>query len=113
MKIAIPTDFDKRLVPLDAAMYVYLYDDQTGVLHEHENGGFGSKEATMAEILSMNPDAITIRPGMLCPGSYAMSKGALEYAKVNSETLDEILKNKEYEKNIVDDLEPEFYAEHE
>ena len=48
--------------------------------------GFGSpfqgKERAMAGILTLNADAIIVKEGVLCPGSYMMSKGKMKYIPV-------------------------------
>lgn len=111
MKVAIPHDKDGNLVSLDEAEYIGIYDDSTDKMEDKDNVGYGSKEATMESILGFEPDVITIKSGMLCPGSYMMSKGTIKYALVKSENMKDIISNKEFNDDIKDELDESIYAE--
>jgi len=92
MKIAIPYDLNGSLVPLDMALYIGIFDTDTGSLEEKESLGYGSKEATTQYIIREGADAVVVKKGFLCPGSYAMSQGSLKYIPVNAKTLKEAVK---------------------
>ena len=98
------------MVPLDQAELIEIYDDATNSTSESENNGYGSKEATIAEVMRLGPDAIAVKEGVMCPGSYMMSQGTLKYALVKSDSAEEIIKNKEYA-DAKDELAPEIFAE--
>ena len=110
MKVAIACNRDKEMVPLDQAELIEIYDDSNGSVTESENNGYGSKEATIAEVMRLSPDAIAVKEGVMCPGSYMMSQGTLKYALVKSSKADDIIKNKEYA-DAKDELAPEIFAE--
>ena len=110
MKVAIACNREKELVPLDQAELIEIFDDSNGSVTENENNGYGSKEATMAEIMKLSPDAIAIKEGIMCPGSYMMSQGSIKYAVVKSDSAEEIIKNKEYA-DAKEELSPEIFAE--
>ncbi len=110
MKVAIPCSKDKKLVPLDEAEIIEIYDDSDGSIVDNDNDGYGNKEATMSMIMGMAPDAIAIKSGIMCPGSYMMSQGSIKYAVVKSDSAADIIKNKEYEE-VSEELAPEIFAE--
>ncbi len=112
MKVVIPCDNNRKLVPLDQAELILLYNDEDQKLTEQENMGYGSKEATMSMILREAPDAIAVKRGVLCPGSYMMSQGSIKYALVKSDTASGIIANKEY-MGAKDELAEELFAENE
>jgi hypothetical protein len=111
MKVAIAHNSDKQMVPLEMAEYITIFDDSDNTIKEYENDGYGSKEATMGEILRFEPDTVAVKEGILCPGSYMMSRGLVKYAMVKDNSLEEIIKNKEFSIDIKDDLPEEVYAE--
>jgi hypothetical protein len=110
MKVAIPCNKEKMLVPLDQAEIILLYDDSDKSIKENDNMGYGSKEATMSMILGEAPDVIAVKEGIMCPGSYMMSQGSIKYALVKSDSANDIIANKEYE-NAKDELEEVVFAE--
>jgi hypothetical protein len=66
----------------------------------------------MQGILSLKPDAIVVKEGVLCPGSYHMSLGKMKYVPVEEEKLDDILKNlPKVKENMVDELDMNMYRE--
>lgn len=112
MRIAVTYDKEFNLKPLDEAEIIGLIDEEKKEVGQYENPGIGSKEMTMDAILSLEPDAIIIKKGFLCPGSYMMSYGRIKYIPTNFSTLKEVLENLEdLKKNIKEDLEEEMYAE--
>jgi len=112
MKIAIPYDLNRWLVPLDMAVYIGILDTDSKKVEELESLGFGSKEATMQYIIRLGADAIAVKKGFLCPGSYAMSLGALKYVPVNAKTLDDAI-NELPRAETKDELEYEMFEENE
>ncbi|MEM3791538.1 MAG: hypothetical protein QXL16_02310 [Candidatus Micrarchaeaceae archaeon] len=112
MIVALPSDKDGNLVPLDVAEEIYLIDDEKKEIAKEKNEGYGSKEATMAMILEKGADVIGIKKGFLCPGSYFMSQGHIKYAVIGSDNVADVIKNKEY-KNAKEELEEELFAENE
>jgi len=110
MKIAIPYDLKERLVPLDNALYIGIFDTDSSKLDEKESLGYGSKEATMQYIIDLGADAVLVKKGFLCPGSYAMSKGKIRYIMVNSKTLKDAIKELP-SVEIRDELNFEIYKE--
>ncbi|MEM0150039.1 MAG: hypothetical protein QXW10_04040 [Candidatus Micrarchaeaceae archaeon] len=112
MKVAIPCNREKSLVPLDKAELIVIYSDEDKSMREIENQGYGNKEATMAMILREGPDVIAVKEGILCPGSYMMSLGSIKYALVKSYSANDIIANQEY-KDARDELAEEIFAENE
>ena len=110
MKIAIPYDLNRWLVPLDMAVYIGILDTDSKKVEELESLGFGSKEATMQYIIRLGADAIAVKKGFLCPGSYAMSQGALKYVPVNAKTLDDAI-NELPRAEAKDELDYEMFEE--
>ena len=116
MKIAAVVDEENYVTPLEYGNSIMIIDDETKQIKEYENPGFGSpyggKERCMQGILSLKPDAIVVKEGVLCPGSYHMSLGEMKYIPTESEKLDEIIKNLENEKkNAVEELDFQMFRE--
>ena len=116
MKIAAVVDEENYVTPLEYGNSIMIIDDETKQIKEYENPGFGSpyggKERCMQGILSLKPDAIVVKEGVLCPGSYHMSLGKMKYIPTDSEKLDEIIKNLENEKkNAVEELDFQMFRE--
>jgi hypothetical protein len=116
MKIAAVVDEENYVTPLEYGNSIMIIDDETKQIKEYENPGFGSpyggKERCMQGILSLKPDAIVVKEGVLCPGSYHMSLGKMKYIPTDSEKLDDILKNLENEKkNAVEELDFQMFRE--
>lgn len=111
MKVAVTYGKDRTMKPLDEAEIIGVIDEEKGTISEKENPGFMmSKEMTMHYILGMGVDAIVVRNGFLCPGSYAMSAGRLKYIVADDEKVDSLL-NTLKGKKPVDELEEEIYRE--
>jgi len=110
MKIAIPYDLNKGLVPLEMALYIGIFDTDSKKLEETDSLGYGSKEATMQYIISTGANAIVVKKGFLCPGSYAMSQGSLRYIPVSAKTVQEVV-NELPKAEIKDELSFEMYEE--
>ncbi|EHP70848.1 MAG: hypothetical protein RXS23_02095 [Metallosphaera yellowstonensis] len=113
MRIALTYDKNQNLKPLEESEIIAIIDEEKREVEQYENPAYGmSKEATMAAILELGPEAIVVKPQFLCPGSYMMSYGQVKYIPTNYSTLKEILDHlEEVKKNIRDDLEEEMYAE--
>lgn len=98
MKIIAVVDDKNMIAPLDYGDSIMEIDDESNRILEYENPGFGSphggKEMAMAGIISLNPDAIVVKEGFLCPGSYQMSLGRMKYIPLEGEEkLDDVMKN--------------------
>ena len=117
MKIVAVVDDENYVTPLEYGNSIMVIDDETKKIIEYENPGFGSpyggKERCMAGILSLKPDAIVVKEGVLCPGSYHMSLGKMKYMPVEEEEkLDDIVKNLDGVKaKAVDELEFAMFKE--
>ena len=116
MKLVAVVDEENYITPLEFGSSIMLIDDATKEIKEYENPGFGAmhggKERAMAGILSLSPDAIIVKEGTLCPGSYFMSKGRMKYIPVEEEKFDEVMKNLPAIKTkAVAELEPTMYQE--
>ncbi|MEM0158493.1 MAG: hypothetical protein QW812_03175 [Thermoplasmataceae archaeon] len=116
MKIAAVVDEENYVTPLEYGSSIMLIDDESKEIKEYENPGYGSpyggKERCMAGILSLKPDAILVKEGFLCPGSYHMSLGKMKYIPVEEEKLEDILKNLEkIKENAREELEFEMFRE--
>ncbi|MCL4437899.1 MAG: hypothetical protein AAE983_07880 [Thermoplasmataceae archaeon] len=102
MKIAAVVDEENYVTPLEYGNSIMIIDDETKQIKEYENPGFGSpyggKERCMQGILSLKPDAIVVKEGVLCPGSYHMSLGKMKYIPTDGEKLEDIVKNLDKEK---------------
>ncbi len=111
MKIAIAHDKDKNIVPLQEAESIAIYNDEDGSIKEYDNDGFGSKEATMGSILRLEPDAVAVKEGILCPGSYMMSQGMIKYLVVEGNTVDNVIAEKKAGSELAVWLDESMYAE--
>jgi hypothetical protein len=94
MKIIAVVDEERMITPLEYGNIIVQIDTETGEKKHYQNPGFGSpfqgKERSMMGIISLNPDAIIVKEGVLCPGSYHMSLGKMKYIPVDEEKLDDI-----------------------
>ncbi len=118
MKIAVAHSKDNGIVPLDMAELISIVDTEEKKISQYQNPGFervpGGKEITMAAILKLAPDAVVVKEGMMCPGSYRMSVGRIKYAHFEEESLDDILpKLDKVEEFLSDDIPPNVYREYE
>ncbi len=116
MKVIAVVDEDDVLTPLEYGNTIVEIDTETKQKKFYENPGFGSpfqgKERAMAGILSLKADAIVVKEGVLCPGSYMMSKGKMKYIPVEEEKLDELeAKLDEKSKNAQEELDFSIYRE--
>ncbi|MCL4333626.1 MAG: hypothetical protein M1290_02120 [Candidatus Thermoplasmatota archaeon] len=116
MKIAVAHSKDNSLVPLDLAELISIVDTEEKKISQYDNPGYekvpGGKEITMAAILRLQPDAVVVKEGMMCPGSYRMSVGRVKYAHFEEENLDEILpKLDKVDEFLSDDIPPDVYRE--
>ncbi len=116
MKIAVVVDEENYITPLEYGNSIMLIDEETKKITEYENPGYGAmhggKERCMAGLLSLNPDAIIVKEGVLCPGSYFMSKGKMKYIAAEQEKLDEVMRAlPELAQKAVPELEPMMYRE--
>ncbi|MEM0133752.1 MAG: hypothetical protein QXU18_00780 [Thermoplasmatales archaeon] len=116
MKIAVAHSKENNLVPLDLAEVISIVDTNEKKISQYENPGFervpGGKEITMAAILKLQPDAVVVKEGMMCPGSYRMSVGRIKYAHFEEENLDDILpKLDKVDEVLSDDIPPNVYRE--
>lgn len=116
MKIVAVVDEENYITPLEFGSSIMLIDKESKEIKEYENPGFGAmhggKERAMAGILTLKPDAIIVKEGTLCPGSYFMSKGQMKYIPVEEEKFDDVMKNLEsISSKAVEDLEPLMYQE--
>lgn len=111
MKVALPLDEKGELQPLDNAKYIGIYDTESGLLKRELNAGYlVSKEMAMHQILTMGADAVAVKEGFLCPGSYWMSHGRVRYVVVSSNTLNDAIKEISGS-SAVQELDERFYAE--
>ncbi|MCL4344239.1 MAG: hypothetical protein JRN26_01080 [Nitrososphaerota archaeon] len=111
MKIAVTYGKDHTLKPLDEAEIIGIIDKEHGTISEKVNPGYMmSKEMSMHYILGLNVDAIAIRNGFLCPGSYAMSVGKLKYIVTDKENVDSLADALNDSKQL-DELGEELYQE--
>lgn len=116
MKVIAVVDEENYVTPLEYGSSIMEIDDETKQIKEWENPGFGSpfggKERAMQGILSLKPDAIVVKEGVLCPGSYHMSLGKMKYIPVEEEKLDDIMKNLEtLKEKAVPELDLAMYRE--
>lgn len=116
MKIVAVVDEENYFVPMEFGNSIFLIDTESKEVKEYENPGFGAmhggKERAMAGILQLQPDAIVVKEGTLCPGSYFMSRGKMQYIPVEEEKIDELLKNLDKIGNqTIPELEPLMYQE--
>ncbi|BAB59186.1 TVG0046979 [Thermoplasma volcanium GSS1] len=118
MKVAAVVDENNTLQPLDMGSSIILFDDEKKEMKEYENPGFanprGGKEIAMSIILRLKPDAVLVKEGFLCPGSYGMSRGRIKYIPAESEDLTENIKNiSELKEKAQSELSFEFFRENE
>ncbi|MGC8645457.1 MAG: hypothetical protein ACP5UO_04215 [Thermoplasmata archaeon] len=118
MKIAVVHGKDDSLAPLDLGEVISIVDTEEKKITQYENPGYervpGGKEIAMAAILRLRADAMVVKEGMMCPGSYRMSVGRIKYALFDGETLDEILPKMDRIREVLtDDIPPEVYREDE
>lgn len=118
MKIAVVHNKENDLVPLDLGALISIVDTGEKKIKQYENPGFermpGGKEITMAAILKLQPDALVVKEGMMCPGSYRMSFGKIKYAHYEEEKLDDVLpKLENVDEVLTDDIPPDVYREYE
>ncbi len=116
MKIIAVVDDENYISPLEYGNSIMVIDDQSKQIKEYENPGFGAthggKERAMAAILTLKADAIVVKEGSLCPGSYFMSQGRLKYIPVEYEKFDEVMKNLDsIRTKAQNELEPLMYQE--
>lgn len=116
MKIVTVVDDENYVTPLEYGNSIMVIDDETKQIKEYENPGFGApyggKERCMQGILTLNPDAIVVKEGVLCPGSYHMSLGKMKYIPVEEERLDQIMsKLPELKERAVSELEFRMFKE--
>ncbi|MCL4328318.1 MAG: hypothetical protein M1151_03960 [Candidatus Thermoplasmatota archaeon] len=116
MKIVTVVDDENYIVPLEFGNSIMVIDSDNKDIKEYENPGFGAthggKERAMAGIISLRPDAIVVKEGTLCPGSYYMSRGRMKYIPTGHEKLDEVMKNlKDVSEQAVPELDPIMYQE--
>lgn len=116
MKIVAVVDDEKYFVPMEYGNSIFLIDTESKEIKEYENPGFGAmhggKERAMAGILQLQPDAIVVKEGTLCPGSYFMSRGKMQYIPVEEEKIEDFMKNIDHaESHIIPELEPVMYQE--
>jgi hypothetical protein len=118
MKIAIVHDKDNSLSPLDLGQIISVVDTDGKKVEQYENPGFervpGGKEIAMAAILKLRADAMVVRDGMMCPGSYRMSMGRIKYAYLEEGKLDDVLpKLEKVDELLADEVPMEVYREDE
>lgn len=116
MKIAVVHSKENELVPLDLAELISIVDTDEKKISQYQNPGYekvpGGKEITMAAVLKLQPDAVAVKEGMMCPGSYRMSVGRIKYAQFDEGNLDGILsKVDKVDEFITDDIPPDIYRE--
>lgn len=116
MKIAVVLDSEDKLSPLDLGEKIDIIDTEEKKIEEYENPGFqrphGGKEIAMSVILKIKPDAVAVKEGFLCPGSYRMSVNRLKYAITDAGSLEELISEIDVIHNkLVDDLSIDFFRE--
>ncbi|MCL5665385.1 MAG: hypothetical protein M1315_00925 [Candidatus Thermoplasmatota archaeon] len=116
MKVVAVVDEENYFVPMEYGSSIMLIDTETKEIKEYENPGYGAmhggKERAMAGIIQLKPDAIIVKEGTLCPGSYFMSKGRMNYIPVEEEKLDDLMKNLDkIPRLVIPELEPIMYQE--
>lgn len=96
MKIIAVVDEENYITPLEYGNSIMEIDSDSKEIREYENPGFGApfggKERAMQGILGLKADAIIVKEGVLCPGSYHMSLGKMKYIPVQEERLDDVMK---------------------
>jgi len=116
MKLAVVLDEENKLCSLDMGEKIDLIDTDGKKILEYENPGFqrphGGKEIAMNAILQIKPDALAVKEGFLCPGSYRMSVNRIKYALTNANDLEELLSEiNNLNHNLVEDLSIEVFRE--
>jgi len=116
MKIAIVHSKENDLSPLDMGEIISIVDTVEKKVSQYENPGFeripGGKEIAMATILRLKPDALIVKDGMMCPGSYRMSMGRIKFAYLQEEKLDDVLPKLENVGDfLTDDIPVDVYRE--
>lgn len=116
MKLAVVLDGENKLSPLDMGEKIDLIDTDEKKILEYANPGFqrphGGKEIAMSVILQIEPDALAVKEGFLCPGSYRMSVNRIKYALTNAGDLEELLSEiNNLNHNLVEDLSVEIFRE--
>lgn len=118
MKVAIVHNKENELSPLDMGEVISIVNTEEKKMTQYENPGFervpGGKEIAMAAILKLQPDALVVKDGMMCPGSYQMSAGRVKYAYLEEDNVEEILpKLENLDKVLTDDVPIDVYREDE
>ncbi len=111
MKIIATYGRDHRLKPLDEAEVIGIIDREKGSITEKVNPGYMmSKEMAMSYILRLGADAIVVKKGFLCPGSYAMSRGKIKYLVLDDDKTDSLINTLKASEPL-DELNEELYEE--
>jgi len=111
MKVIATYGKDRTLKPLDEAEVIGIIDKERGSITERVNPGYMmSKEMAMGYILKLGADAIVVKNGFLCPGSYAMSQGRIKYIVVDDDKTDSLV-NSLKDAKLLDELNEEIYEE--
>lgn len=118
MKIAVVHSKENDLTPLDLGEVISVIDTADKKISQYQNPGYeripGGKEIAMAAILKLQPDALVVKEGMMCPGSYQMSMGRIKYALYEDSKLDDILpKLESVDEVLSDDIPLDVYREDE
>jgi hypothetical protein len=118
MKVAIVHNKENDLSPLDLGEIISIVDTDEKKVSQYENPGFeripGGKEIAMATILRMKPDALVVKDGMMCPGSYRMSMGRIKFAYLQEDKLDDVLpKLESVDELLADEAPMDVYREDE
>ncbi len=116
MKLIVVLDGDNKLTPLDMGEKIDLIDTDEKKILEYDNPGFqkphGGKEIAMSVILKIKPDALAVKEGFLCPGSYRMSVNTIKYALTGADDLEGLLSEiNNNDVNLVEDLSVEVFRE--
>ncbi len=116
MKIAAVLDGDNNLSPLDMGEKISIIDTEKKEITEYENPGYqrphGGKEVAMSVILNIKPDAIAVKEGFLCPGSYRMSINKIKYLLTESSDLEGLISELgEVDNKLVEDISAEIFRE--
>jgi len=116
MKIGLVMDEDHNLTPLDQGPILAIIDEEKKLVETYENPGYGvphgGKEMAMEAMLTLDAEAVVVKKGFLCPGSYSMSYGRLKYLPTDHQKLEELLNDLEkVKKEALEELDPEMYDE--
>ncbi|MCL4412251.1 MAG: hypothetical protein M1526_02715 [Candidatus Thermoplasmatota archaeon] len=116
MKVAVVHTKDNVLSPLDLGEVISVVDTESKEIEQYENPGFervpGGKEIATATIIRLKVDALAVKSGGMCPGSYRMSQGRIKYIVSPFNELEEFVEKID-SLDLTDELEPEVYAEYE